>query len=142
MEADLKYQLETRTAPDPEFYSAILRRLVLHKAKARLREMHATLRAQSLAAAEAGLDVPASLGWRQEVPQFPLFFPHISTVFWFPSLVARCFCPSRSSNVEVAFLAAFGWMGKATLLHAMKAISQMCTQCVLDNLLTVGGMAF
>lgn len=72
MEADLQLQLETGTAPDPEFYSAILRRLFLHKAKARLRDIQASLRARSKASGEQKLDLPAAMGWRDEVrPALP-----------------------------------------------------------------------
>lgn len=63
----MKSQLESGTAPDPEFYSAIIRRLPVHKAKAQLRDIHSSLKARSLASGEAKLDIPAAMGWREEV---------------------------------------------------------------------------
>ena len=67
MEEDLQSQLDSGTAPDPEFHSAILRRMVLHKAKARLRDIHSSLLHRSIAAGERKLDVPTAMGWRDEV---------------------------------------------------------------------------
>lgn len=67
MEDDIQADLDTGTAPDPEFYSAILRRMVLHKAKARLRELHAILQARSKSEAINEANVPKAMGWREEV---------------------------------------------------------------------------
>jgi hypothetical protein len=67
MEEEIKDNLESGDLADPEFHSAILRRMVLHKARARLRELHAALRARSLAQADQKTDVPKAMGWREEV---------------------------------------------------------------------------
>lgn len=70
MEEDISADLEAGTAPDPEFYSAILRRMVLHKAKARLRELHSTLLARSHLQKPNATDIPKAMGWREEVSGF------------------------------------------------------------------------
>ena len=67
MEEDISADLEAGTAPDPEFYSAILRRMVLHKARARLREIHSALLARSKMGVVTDADVPKAMGWREEV---------------------------------------------------------------------------
>lgn len=41
LEAGIQEQLDSGTAADPEYWQAVLKRLALHKAKARLREIHA-----------------------------------------------------------------------------------------------------
>jgi len=41
LESGIQEQLDSGTAADPEYWQAVLKRLVLHKAKARLREIHA-----------------------------------------------------------------------------------------------------
>lgn len=66
-EEDIRADLEAETAADPEFHSAVLRRLVLFKAKARLRELHAMLRSRSKSAQINKADVPKAMGWREEV---------------------------------------------------------------------------
>lgn len=40
LEAGIQEQLDSGTAADPEYWQAVLKRLALHKAKARLREIH------------------------------------------------------------------------------------------------------
>lgn len=67
MEEDISADLEAGTAPDPEFYSAILRRMVLHKARARLREIHSEVFSQSKSRKLNELDVAKAMGWRDEV---------------------------------------------------------------------------
>lgn len=41
LEGGIQAQLDSGTAADPEYWQAVLKRLALHKAKARLREIHA-----------------------------------------------------------------------------------------------------
>ena len=67
MEEEIKSSLETGDLPDPEFHAAVLRRMVLHKARARLRELHGTLKARSLAFGDRRAEVPKAMGWREEV---------------------------------------------------------------------------
>ncbi len=67
IEEDIKADLEAGTAPDPEFYSAILRRMILHKAKARLRELHTILKARSKSREINEVNLPKAMGWREEV---------------------------------------------------------------------------
>ena len=71
IEEDIKADLEAETAPDPEFYSAILRRMVLHKAKARLRELHSILRGRSKSSQINEASVAKAMGWREEVTACP-----------------------------------------------------------------------
>ena len=70
MEEDITADLEAGSAPDPEFYSAILRRMILHKAKARLRELHSTLLSRSKLQKLNDTNVPKAMGWRDEVRAF------------------------------------------------------------------------
>lgn len=67
MEEQIRGSLESGDLPDPEFHSAVLRRMVLHKARARLRELHASLRARSLVHEDRRADVPKAMGWGEEV---------------------------------------------------------------------------
>ena len=67
IEEDIRADLEAETAPDPEFYSAILRRMILHKAKARLKELHGILRSRSKSQQMNEANVQKAMGWREEV---------------------------------------------------------------------------
>ena len=71
MEEGISQQLEAGDAADPEFLAAVLRRLQLAKARARLREVHAALLEAHLArlraAPDTSVDVAAAMGWDREV---------------------------------------------------------------------------
>jgi len=69
LEAGIMDQLDAGAAADPEYWAAVLRRLGLHKAKARLRELHARLLERHLGRvvlAGDGVDVGAAMGWDAE----------------------------------------------------------------------------
>ena len=63
----LEEQLQSGEAADPEFSAAILKRLRIHKAKAKLREIHRDLMQQNLDRTQLvpddGADVPREMGW-------------------------------------------------------------------------------
>ncbi|KAK9837652.1 hypothetical protein WJX74_002230 [Apatococcus lobatus] len=63
LEASIESQLRTGNAGDPEYWGAVLKRLHVHKAKARLREIHATKLRQRVEQLMAGEDVPKAMGW-------------------------------------------------------------------------------
>ncbi|WIA29550.1 hypothetical protein OEZ86_012045 [Tetradesmus obliquus] len=62
MEKDIQRQLAAGEG-DPEYWEAVLPRLKIHAAKARLREVKAQMLEQQLAAQEEKLDVAAAMGW-------------------------------------------------------------------------------
>lgn len=62
MEADIQKQLAAGEG-DPEYWEAVLPRLRIHAAKARLREIKAQMLEERLAAQEEKLDVAAAMGW-------------------------------------------------------------------------------
>lgn len=66
LEGGIQAQLDSGTAADPEYWQAVLKRLALHKAKARLREIHADMMQQHLAKMMADVDVPGAMGWGAE----------------------------------------------------------------------------
>ncbi|DBA94110.1 hypothetical protein WJX77_004695 [Trebouxia sp. C0004] len=63
----IEEQLQSGEAADPEFSAAILKRLRIHKAKAKLREIHRDLMQQNLdrtqLVPDEGEDVPREMGW-------------------------------------------------------------------------------
>jgi hypothetical protein len=75
MEAGIQEQLEAGDAADPEFLAAVLRRLQLAKAKARLREIQNRLLERHLArlraAPDTAVDVAAAMGWDREDQVWP-----------------------------------------------------------------------
>ena len=70
MEEGIQAQLDGGDAADPEFLAAVLKRLTLAKAKARLREIHEDLLRKHLdrivAAPDTAEDVAAAMGWADE----------------------------------------------------------------------------
>ncbi len=70
MEEGIQAQLDGGDAADPEFLAAVLKRLTLAKAKARLREIHEDLLRKHLdrivAAPDRAEDVAAAMGWADE----------------------------------------------------------------------------
>ncbi len=66
----IEEQLQSGEAADPEFSAAILKRLRIHKAKAKLREIHRDLMQQNLDRTQLvpddGADVPREMGWDDE----------------------------------------------------------------------------
>lgn len=69
LEAGITERLDAGEAGDPEYWAAVLRRLTLHKAKARLRELHARLlerHLQRVVLAGDGVDVAQAMGWEAE----------------------------------------------------------------------------
>ena len=69
LEAGITAQLDSGDAGDPEYWAAVLRRLALHKAKARLRELHAGLlerHLQRVVLTGDGVDVAEAMGWEAE----------------------------------------------------------------------------
>ena len=67
LEAGIEKELESGTAADPEFMSAVLKRLTLHKAKARLKEIHHGLLAKHaeriIATQDPSMDIRKAMGW-------------------------------------------------------------------------------
>ena len=67
LEAGIEKELESGTAADPEFMSAVLKRLTLHKAKARLKEIHQGLLAKHaeriIATQDPSMDIRKAMGW-------------------------------------------------------------------------------
>ncbi|KAK9864995.1 hypothetical protein WJX84_010006 [Apatococcus fuscideae] len=63
LEASIESQLRTGDAGDPEYWGAVLKRLHVHKAKARLREIHATMLRQHVEQMMAGENVSKAMGW-------------------------------------------------------------------------------
>lgn len=68
LEADMQRQLAAGEG-DPEYWEAVLPRLKIHAAKARLREIKAQILEDRLAAQEEKLDVAAAMGWLDEAEQ-------------------------------------------------------------------------
>ncbi|KAF6257507.1 cactus-binding C-terminus of cactin protein-domain-containing protein [Scenedesmus sp. NREL 46B-D3] len=68
MEKDIQRQLAAGEG-DPEYWEAVLPRLKIHAAKARLREIKAQTLEQQLAAQEEKLDVAAALGWLDDAEE-------------------------------------------------------------------------
>lgn len=69
MEQDITSQLERGEAPDPEFLTAVLSRLELAKAKARLREIHGGRLQAHVSVLEAAgdpVDIATAMGWDRE----------------------------------------------------------------------------
>ena len=69
LEAGITERLDAGEAGDPEYWAAVLRRLTLHKARARLRELHARLlerHLQRVVLAGDGVDVAEAMGWEAE----------------------------------------------------------------------------
>ncbi len=68
MEDGIQRELDNGTAADPEFMSAVLKRLTLHKAKARLKEIHQGLMAKHaeriIATQDPSMDVRKAMGWQ------------------------------------------------------------------------------
>jgi len=67
LEEGIQQELDHGTAADPEFMSAVLRRLTLHKAKARLKEIHQGLMAKHaeriIATQDPSMDIRKAMGW-------------------------------------------------------------------------------
>ncbi|KAL3159310.1 hypothetical protein ABBQ32_011264 [Trebouxia sp. C0010 RCD-2024] len=71
-QASIEQQLQSGEAADPEFSAAILKRLRIHKAKAKLREIHSDLLQQHLDRTQhviEDVDVAQEMGWEQEGAQ-------------------------------------------------------------------------
>eukprot|EP00879_Flechtneria_rotunda_P021926 GHRR01023122.1.p1 GENE.GHRR01023122.1~~GHRR01023122.1.p1 ORF type:complete len:128 (+),score=40.13 GHRR01023122.1:136-519(+) len=68
MECDINRQLAAGQG-DPEYWEAVLPRLGIHAAKARLRDIKAQLLEERLAAEEEKLDVAAAMGWLDEAEE-------------------------------------------------------------------------
>lgn len=68
MEADIQKKSAAGEG-DPEYWEAVLPRLRIHAAKARLREIKAQMLEARLAAQEEKLDVAAAMGWLDEEEQ-------------------------------------------------------------------------
>lgn len=61
LEIGITEQLESGDAADPDYWTAVLRRLDLYKAKSLLREFHANIMEQELEKMRQGIDVPKAL---------------------------------------------------------------------------------
>lgn len=71
-QAGIEEQLQSGEAADPEFSAAILKRLRIHKAKAKLREIHSDLLQQHLDRTQhvpGDVDVAQEMGWEEEKDQ-------------------------------------------------------------------------
>lgn len=71
-QTSIEEQLQSGEAADPEFSAAILKRLRIHKAKAKLREIHTDLLQQHLDRTQhvpEGVDVAQEMGWGDEGDQ-------------------------------------------------------------------------
>lgn len=71
-QASIEEQLQSGEAADPEFSAAILKRLRIHKAKAKLREIHSDLLQQHLDRTQhvaEDLNVAQEMGWEEEGAQ-------------------------------------------------------------------------
>ncbi len=71
-QTSIEEQLQSGEAADPEFSAAILKRLRIHKAKAKLREIHSDLLQQHLDRTQhvpEDLDVAQEMGWEEEGAQ-------------------------------------------------------------------------
>ena len=68
MEEGIQQELDNGTAADPEFMSAVLKRLTLHKAKARLKDIHQGLMAKHaeriIATQDPSMDIRKAMGWQ------------------------------------------------------------------------------
>ena len=65
-QSSIEQQLQSGEAADPEFSSAILKRLHIHKAKAKLREIHSDLLQQHLDRSQLvgdDINVAKEMGW-------------------------------------------------------------------------------
>ena len=76
----IEEQLQSGEAADPEFSAAILKRLRIHKAKAKLREIHRDLMQQNLDRTQLipdGVDVAQEMGWsdHEQVCTGPIHAP-------------------------------------------------------------------
>ena len=73
LEEGIQQELDHGTAADPEFMSAVLRRLTLHKAKARLKEIHQGLMAKHaeriIATQDPSMDIRKAMGWNVDEVQ-------------------------------------------------------------------------
>lgn len=67
LEIEYKDQLETGRAQDPEFSSAVLKRIAPHKRRAELREIHSMLVSRQLVNGKKGAKQGTRTGWRDEV---------------------------------------------------------------------------
>ena len=93
LEHDITRRLEAGDAGDPEFWGAVLARLAPQKARVRLRDLHATLLAQHVAAFDAGIDVPRAMGWgAEQVGPCVLHVGWVPTVFQGASAAAAASC--------------------------------------------------
>lgn len=71
-QTSIEDQLQSGEAADPEFSAAILKRLRIHKAKAKLREIHSDLLQQHLDRTQhvaEDVDVAQEMGWDDEGDQ-------------------------------------------------------------------------
>lgn len=71
-QTSIEDQLQSGEAADPEFSAAILKRLRIHKAKAKLREIHSDLLQQHLDRTQhvpEDVDVAQEMGWDEEGDQ-------------------------------------------------------------------------
>lgn len=71
----IEEQLQSGEAADPEFSAAILKRLRIHKAKAKLREIHSDLLQRHLDRTQLvgdSVDVADEMGWGDEEVQMPV----------------------------------------------------------------------
>jgi len=64
MAGGIKVQLESGECADPEYWEAVRRRLNVHLAMARLRDIHRSLQERYLASREG--DVPQQMGWEDD----------------------------------------------------------------------------
>ena len=65
MESQIERQLSAGQG-DPDYWEAVLSRLQIHAAKARLRELQAELLAKRLSQELANIDVAKAMGWKEE----------------------------------------------------------------------------
>ena len=103
MEAGITSQLERGEAPDPEFMTAVLSRLGLAKARARLRDIHASQLQQHVAALQAAgdpVDLGAAMGWDREKAE-QVRERHISLLTCIPLLWAPV-CADTGSHYDKA----------------------------------------
>ena len=71
-QTSIEAQLQSGEAADPEFSAAILKRLRIHKAKAKLREIHSDLLQQHLDRTHhvpEDVDVAQEMGWDDDEDQ-------------------------------------------------------------------------
>ena len=94
MEKELKKELESGGAQDPEFNAAVLKRLAPHKARAELRDIHSMLLSRQRTQGTGKAPGLQRSGWRDEVR---LILP-----FSLP--------PDREPLVPVRFISALLWL--------------------------------